>query len=137
MIRAVIDTNVLVSGLISPTGNEALLVLAVNQGLVVPVFSSEILEEYSAVLLRPKFGFSPTEIDSLLALLGQRGESFNPVPLVRISNDPGDDKFIACALASKSDFLVTGNKRHFPREHLHATRIVSATELLEIITLGM
>jgi len=53
MIRAVIDTNVLVSALISPSGNEALLLLAVKQGLVRPCFSHAVLKEYSEVLTRP------------------------------------------------------------------------------------
>ena len=44
MIRTVIDTNVLVSGLLSPTGNEALILLAIHQGLVYPCFSRDIIE---------------------------------------------------------------------------------------------
>jgi putative PIN family toxin of toxin-antitoxin system len=52
VIRAVLDTNVLMSAMISSAGNEALLVMAINQGLVTPCFSEEILEEYSDVLLR-------------------------------------------------------------------------------------
>jgi putative PIN family toxin of toxin-antitoxin system len=59
VIRAVIDTNVLVSALISSVGNEALVILGVNQGLLIPCFSDEILQEYSEVLRRAKFGFSP------------------------------------------------------------------------------
>jgi predicted nucleic acid-binding protein len=43
VIRAVIDTNVLVSAMISSAGNEALLIMAINQGLVTPYFSPEIL----------------------------------------------------------------------------------------------
>ena len=54
MIRAVIDTNVLVSGLLSPAGNEALILLAIHQGLVRPCFSEEIAEEYAAVLALPQ-----------------------------------------------------------------------------------
>ena len=59
---AVIDTNVLVSGLLSPAGNEVQILLAVHKGLVRPCFSEEILEEYPAVLARPKFAFPPDEI---------------------------------------------------------------------------
>ncbi|MBK8209209.1 MAG: putative toxin-antitoxin system toxin component, PIN family [Rhodospirillales bacterium] len=50
MIRAVLDTNVLVSGLISPGGNEALIMLAIHQGLLRPCFSEDMLEEYGEVL---------------------------------------------------------------------------------------
>lgn len=135
MIRAVIDTNVLVSAMISSAGNEALLLTAINQGLVVPYFSPEILEEYSDVLFRPRFQFSTEVVDSLLDLFRHRGKLLNPVPIAGVSSDPDDDKFIACALAGKVDFLVTGNKRHFPQTTQTSVRVVNAAELLEFITL--
>jgi hypothetical protein len=49
VIRAVIDNNVLVSGLLSPAGNEALIVLAIHQGFVRPCLSEAIIAEYTAV----------------------------------------------------------------------------------------
>jgi len=58
VIRAVIDTNVLVSALISPSGNEALVLLAVRQALITPCFSQDIVREYTEVLARPKFSFA-------------------------------------------------------------------------------
>ena len=134
MISAVLDTNVLVSAMISSAGNEALLVIAINQGLVTPYFLPDILEEYSDVLLRPKFGFSKEEVDALLDMLQHRGVLLNPVPMSRISPDPDDDKFIACAHVGQVNFLVTGNKRHFPQTKTGA-RVVNAAELLEFITL--
>ena len=62
MIRAVIDTNVLVSGLLSPKGNEALTLLAVGQGLVRPCLTEDILVEYASVLAQPKFNFTPQRV---------------------------------------------------------------------------
>ena len=79
-----------------------------------PYFSREILEEYSDVLCRPRFGFPVEVVDALLELFRYRGKLLDSVPITGLSPDPGDDKFIACALAGKVDFLVTGNKRHFP-----------------------
>jgi len=137
VIRAVIDTNVLVSAMISSAGNEALLVMAINQGLVTPCLSGEILEEYSGVLLRPRFGFPPDEVDALLEMLRRRGHLVSPVPLARTSPDPDDDMFIACALAGNADFLVTGNKKHFPQVGSLRGRVVNAAELLEFITLEL
>ena len=75
MIRAVIDTNVLVSGLLTPAGNEAMILLAIHQGLVHPCFSEETLEEYAAVLARPKFAFPPDEIAAVLAMFRSQGEA--------------------------------------------------------------
>jgi hypothetical protein len=69
--RAVIDTNVLVSGLLSPAGNEALIVLANHQGLIRPCFSEAMMDEYAEVLARPRFGFEPDAIAAARACPGE------------------------------------------------------------------
>lgn len=135
MIRAVIDTNVLVSGLLSPAGNEALILLAIHQGLVHPCFSEEILEEYAAVLARPKFAFPPDEIAAVLAMLRGQGNLFRPDVSAAVSADPADTKFLHCAEAALADYIVTGNKRDFPEASYGVTRVVNAGELLDRITL--
>ena len=133
MIRAVIDTNVLVSALISSVGNEALILLAINQGLVQPCLSEEILEEYAAVLVRPKFAFPPDEVDAVVAMFRIKGELFVPDVSAAASADPADTKFLQCAQAAQADFLVTGNKRDFPNPSYGPTRVVNAGELLSRI----
>ena len=95
-----------------------------------PCFSPAMLEEYSEVLARPKFAFPPDEITALMDLFQRQGDIVRPAPLSGISPDPKDDKFMACALAARADFVVTGNKRDFPEDQLGATRVVSAGELL-------
>lgn len=137
MIRAVIDTNVLVSGLLSPSGNEALIILAIHQGLVRPCFTEAIVEEYSEVLARPKFAFPPDDIAALIAMLRRTGELFHPEASAVASPDPGDSKFLHCAQAAQADFIVTGNKRHFPHAPYGPTHVVNAGELLGQITLEM
>jgi len=138
VIRAVLDTNVLVSALISPAGNEALILLAVRQRLVKASFSEEILQEYAEILARPKFAFPADEIEALIALLRTQGEEVHdPEPLGSRLPDPGDEKFLACAKAAGVDFIVTGNKRHFPPRACGAIRVVNAAGLLDRITLEM
>ena len=134
MIRELIDTNVLVSGLLSPSGNEALIVLAVHHGLLRPCFSEEILKEYAAVLARAKFAFPPEEIAALIAMLRRNGELFTPVEAPAVSPDPADTKFLQCAMAARADFIVTGNKRDFPEAPYGRTHVVGAGELLDRIT---
>lgn len=133
MIRVVLDTNVLVSALISPLGNEALVLDAVRNDWIVPCLSREIVEEYADVLARPRFGFARKEIDGLLGLLKSKGLLFEPPPAPGTSSDPGDECFIACALQGNADLLVTGNKRHFPAESCAPAKVVSARELLELL----
>jgi uncharacterized protein len=138
VIRAVVDTNVFISALISPMGNEALILLAVRQGLLKPFFSEEILQEYAEVSARPKFAFPADEIEALIELLRSQGEEVHdPEPLDSRLPDPGDEKFLACAKAAGVDFIVTGNKRHFPPRSCGTIRIVKAAELLDRITLEM
>ena len=98
MIRAVIDTNVVVSGLLSPTGNEALILLAIHQGLVHPCFSEEILAEYAVVLARPKFGFLSEEIAAVLTMFRAQGELFTPE--VSAATLPGSGRHEIAAMRS-------------------------------------
>ena len=127
----------MVSGLLSPAGNEALVLLAIHQGLVRPCFSEEILEEYAGVLARPKFAFPGNEIAALLAMFRAQGEFIVPKASGIVSVDPGDTKFLQCAETAQADYLVTGNKRHFPEATYGMTRVVSAGELLDWIALEL
>ncbi len=80
MIRAVIDTNVLVSALISPSCNEALLILAVRQEIMQACFSEAILPEYAEGLARPKFSFPPYEISALMTFYAGAATSSPSTP---------------------------------------------------------
>jgi putative PIN family toxin of toxin-antitoxin system len=133
VIRAVIDTNVLVSGLLRSSGNEALIILAVHQGVVRPCFTEAILEEYAAVLARPKFSFPAEEIEALIAMLRHNGELFEPKDTAATSPDPADTKFLQCAQAAQAEFIITGNKRDFPQSSYGSTHVVGAGELLDRI----
>jgi putative PIN family toxin of toxin-antitoxin system len=93
VIRAVLDTNVLVSGLLSPSGNEASIILAIHQGMVRPCFTEEIVAEYSEVLARPKFAFPPDEIAALIEMFRRAGELFHPDASAAASPDPGIPNF--------------------------------------------
>jgi putative PIN family toxin of toxin-antitoxin system len=105
--------------------------------LVRPCFSEEILDEYAGVLARPKFAFPVDEIASLLAMFRQQGELIVPKASGAVSVDPGDTKFLQCAETAQADYLVTGDKRHFPEAGYGVTRVVSAGELLDWIALEL
>jgi putative PIN family toxin of toxin-antitoxin system len=137
VIRAVIDTNILVSGLLSPNGNEAMILLAVRQGLVRPCLSEDIIAEYAGVLARPKFAFAPSLIASLLGVFRENGEMFQPEGFMTTSPDPADTKLLHCAEAAAAEFIVTGNKRHFPDAPYGKIRVVNAGELLDRITVEL
>jgi len=132
-MRAVLDTNIIVSALLAPFGNEARLLGVVQNDKLTPCISREILAEYAGVLARPKFSFAKSEIAGLIGLMEAKGLMVDPPRITAASPDPKDNDFIACAIAANADFLVTGNRRHFPLQSCGQTRVVSAGELLEIL----
>lgn len=96
--------------------------------------SAAVLAEYAEVLARPKFGFPPDAIAAVLEVLRTRGELIDPKPDAPNLPDPDDAKFVQCAVAAQAEYLVTGNKRHFPSEMCGAVDVVNAVELLDRIT---
>lgn len=96
-----------------------------------------IVEEYAEVLSRQKFAFPPDEIAALIAMLRRTGEVFDPETAPVASPDPGDTRFLQCAHAAQADFIVTGNRRHFPHAPYGPTQVVNAGELLARITLAL
>lgn len=136
MIRAVIDTNVLVSALLSPKGNEALILLAIQHGMIQPCFSAAILAEYLAVLRRPRFAFSEEEVEAVRRLLEETGRKVEPDEASEafLSPDPADTKFVQCAVSSAAAFIITGNRRDFPDAPYGVTQVANASELIDEIT---
>lgn len=133
MIRAVIDTNVLVSSALKTEGNEARVLDLVEANRIVPCLTAAILEEYAEVMSRRKRGLSHVKVDALLAGIREKGLFFVLNSVQRMSPDPDDDEFIACAMAADADFIVTGNRRHYPRDSYGRARVVSARELSEFL----
>lgn len=132
-MRAVLDTNVIVSGLLSPKGN-ARLVMAMAFGRKFDlILSEELLAEYETVLKRPKFRFRSDEIDEALTELRRVGEVMKPTDTVSESPDESDNRFLECAEAGAADYLVTGNTAHFPKKW-GKTHVVTVRRFLEVLT---
>ena len=115
MKRFVLDTNVVVSGLLNPHGAPGLLLSAAVASDFVVLYDDRILGEYADVLLRPKFGFAERYVRLVLAALA-RGEAIVARPLEIALPDPDDLSCLEVAVAGAADALVTGNPRHFPRD---------------------
>ncbi len=113
-MKAVLDTNVLVSGLLSHAGPPGKLVDAIETGLLVPVFSEPILFEYLEVLLRPKFQFEREDITELMESLYLSGILVDELKIDTSEfNDVRDVPFYTAAIQENS-VLITGNLKHFP-----------------------
>ncbi len=129
MTRIVLDTNVVVSAMLSRRGNEALVLRLARSGSFLVCVSQAILEEYELVLRRPLFRLPPSSIDDLLEYLRTETLVVAPAAQLRVSPHDEDNRFLECAEAGAASYLVTGNKRHFPAKWM-GTSIVNARELL-------
>lgn len=132
-MRVVLDTNVLVSGLISPNGPPAEILRLLETRPIVPCFSESILGEYREVLARPVFRFPPDRVKSLLQLFFAVGELLAAEPVFGEFPDPKDAVFLEVALAAHADFLVTGNLRHFPARLRQGIAVVSPRDFLDAL----
>ena len=112
-MRIVLDTNVLVSGLLSPHGPPGRIVDLFLDGTVTLLVDDRIVMEYREVLARPRFRFNPADVEAVLGLIDIAGERVAAGPLSAIVPDPYDLPFLEVAYAGKADALVTGNARHF------------------------
>lgn len=129
---AVIDTNVIVSALISKNidSNPGKVFRAIVQERVVPLYNDEILAEYRCVLSRPKFHLAPALIETVLKAIIVDGLNLDRVPATGIDfPDPKDIVFYEIAISKENAYLVTGNIKHFPVRSF----IVSPAEMVEIL----
>ena len=111
-LRAVLDTNVFVSGLISPMGKPAAILKALRSRRFTLVSSPPINEEIIEVFDRPRicdrYGLGDRIFD-VSFILWEVAELVIDLPGVRVCSDPEDDKFLAAAVGGRAHYLVTGD----------------------------
>lgn len=133
ILYAVIDTNVLVSALLSKHDNAATVQVleALFSREFIPLLSNEILKEYHEVLRRKKFSFPEDSVHILLDVIERYGEVIIPATLNMALPDMKDLPFYEVVMEKHNDnaYLVTGNLKHFP----HQPYVVTVNEFLEIL----
>ena len=130
-MKIVLDTNVLVSGLLTPFSASGEIVRMVFSGELTVYIDARILAEYKDVLNRPKFKFNKDHIGILLDFVKQYGQFTSSSPLKDRLPDPDDEPFLEVALAGKVNSLVTGNRNHCPSSGFKGINIFSPPEFLE------
>jgi hypothetical protein len=137
MLRAVLDTNVLVSAILSPKGIPAELVRAFQRGAFQLVLSPSILDEVRRVFHAPEIRpFWRLPDDEILRLLRDLERSAVLVPgttPVSLPRDPDDEKFLAAALEAAATYIVTGDEDLRTLEAYQAIMIVSPSDFLRIL----
>lgn len=132
-LRIVLDTNALVSAILSPLGNpKKILNLVFIQKLIL-LFDERIFSEYEEVLKREDLHLPQKSVDQVLSFLKEKGVRVIAHPLAPKLPDPDDLPFLEVAFTGQVDVLMTGNKRHFPSHATQGIPVMSPSEFLEKI----
>lgn len=130
-IHAVIDTNVLVSSMLTKNKKAATarLVEVIIDNKVRPVYNKDILDEYNEVLRRKDFNFDTEAVEKLIETIQRNGLYTERTPTDEPVIDPKDVVFYEVAISKDGAYLVTGNLRHFPKKPI----VVTPAEMIQIL----
>ncbi|MCL2068174.1 MAG: putative toxin-antitoxin system toxin component, PIN family [Treponema sp.] len=131
MLKVVLDTNILVSALWTPVGNASMIINLVLSDKIIPCFDQQIINEYRAVLFRPRLSFPAGQVDELLSEITGRGIQIIGFQSDIAFSDESDRKFYDVAKYCDA-YLITGNIRHYPKDPF----IVSPARFLELLKVG-
>ena len=131
MIYAVIDTNVLVSALITknPEAATAKVVRLLLDNGFVPLYDADIIAEYEDVLHRSKFPIQPEVADALISYIVEFGVEASRVNYDEPMPDEDDRVFYEITLSKEDSFLVTGNLKHYPT----SPRVITPADFINLI----
>ena len=136
-MRVIVDTNIIVSGLISSSGPPAKIVDSLLQGLLIPVLSPDTLAELEAVLIRPHlqslFTHAGVEVEEFLVEFRQLAEIIESDPVDIPVRDEKDRIFLELAATRPPvDFLITGDQ-DFERKQYAGVPVISAALFVRTI----
>jgi len=136
MIRAVLDTSVVVAAVISPTGPNAAIFDLITSGKLRAYVTEAVLAEYSLVFDYERLKhLDRRRISRLRRLLEVACVKVKPQGRLKISEHEEDNRVYECAVAAKADFIITENKKHF-KEDYRITKIINARQLLKLLKDG-
>lgn len=137
MLRAVLDTNQLVSSLLSTQGLQAQLIDAWRRRAYVLLLAPGQIDEVGEVLARPKvarkYPVSPGDRGAFLDLLRAEAILLPDAPAPAVCRDPDDDYVLGCAMAGAADYLVTGDADLLSLGKYKGVSIAEAREFLSVV----
>jgi putative PIN family toxin of toxin-antitoxin system len=137
MIRAVLDSNILIRALIRPQSAVGVVLRRLRAGDYVLIYSLPLLDELLAKLVLPrirdKYHVDDAAIEALLGLLALRGELVAPVRRVKACRDPKDDMVLEAAVAGNADYVVTADEDLLVLKRFERARIVPCDVFLRAL----
>jgi putative PIN family toxin of toxin-antitoxin system len=138
MLRAVLDTNIIVSAIVSSGGSSHQILEAWRQDKFIFLTSEAIIAEVVRVLHYPhlsqKFQISEADIQAVVASLSTDAYLLEDLYEVQHSRDPDDDIFLGCSLEGKADYLVSGDTHLLEIKYYHGTQIVNSRDFIKILS---
>lgn len=131
-MKVVLDTNVIVSAVLTAHGICAQILDMLTDGVFGIYVDDRILEEYDSVLRRPQLHLMPDDAAEMLEWIRSVSEPVGAVPLSVELPDPGDMPLLEVA-ASAGAILVTGNTRHYPKRSRVGVTVLSPREFIELV----
>ncbi|MDR1893494.1 MAG: putative toxin-antitoxin system toxin component, PIN family [Spirochaetales bacterium] len=128
-MKIVLDTNIIVSTFINPKGIPGEILSLVLTKKITVCYDNKILSEYTEVLKKSKFNFNNVLVDDFLNFIKENGEYIIAESQKIKFNDKDDKAFYDVYKSSSADYIVTGNKKHFPQEKY----IITPKEYKEVI----
>jgi uncharacterized protein len=129
-MKIVLDTNVLVAGLLSPFGPCGDIVRMLSAGNLTLCVDARVLSEYHEVLGRRKFNFDQDKVAAILDYIEHHSLVVASVPLSAPLPDPDDAPFLEIAISGGANCLATGNRAHFPSQLCQEVQVLSPADFL-------
>jgi putative PIN family toxin of toxin-antitoxin system len=129
-LRAVIDTNIFLAGLLNADGGAAKIIRAFQDEEFELIVTHDVFDEYVRVIHLFDNDVPPHKSEELLELVFAKAAKVRPAAAQGACSDADDEKFLSAASGGDADFIVTKNKKHFPKD---AVKIVNVREFLEVI----
>jgi len=140
MMRAVVDTNILIRSILNPKGPTGLLLEKLRAGRFRLLYSEPLLEELADVLARPRFRnkyrVSADDVSDILSLIVQEGEEVSPSAPIAACRDPKDNKVLEAAFFGQADVIVTGDEDLFALDPFEGIRILGLPDFLARLRAG-
>jgi putative PIN family toxin of toxin-antitoxin system len=127
-MKIVLDTNIIVSAFINPKGIPGEILSLLLAKKITICYDNKIFSEYMEVLKKSKFNFDNTLMDEFLDFIKENGEYIAAVPQTVKFEDEDDKVFYNVYKSSDANYIITGNKKHFPKEN----NIITPREYIEL-----
>lgn len=137
MIRAVVDTNILIRALLKPQGSVGPVLTRLRDGDYVLLYAEPLLNEMVTTLtlprIRNKYHLTDDDVETVLALVLLRGEPVAPERRIMASRDPKDNIVLEVAVAGRADYIVTGDDDLLVLHPFENISIVRPAEFLKAL----